>query len=125
METQNQLKDSYDYENEPFSIQWLKENIDWGKFYELGDMGHGNDVEMIIVDVFVKDGKESGVIDISYCGNFYITVGKGLDSLAWLVSGDRYFRNDTWLPVVKTMGDFKRLFRVVTGFALPLKQNND
>ena len=122
MGTQNQLKDSYDYENEPFSIQWLKENIDWDKFYELGDRSGISSVEMIINDVFVKDGKESGTIDISYCASFYITVSKGLDSPNWLVSGDRYFRNDSWLPVVKTMGDFKRLFRVMTGFALPLKE---
>ena len=118
MGTQNQLKDSYDYENEPFSIQWLRENIDWDEFFELGE----KNVDMIIENVLVKDGQESGDIEFNYHSCFYISVGKGLEGTDWLVSGDRYFRNDSWLPVVRTKGDFKRLFRVVLGFALPLKE---
>ena len=108
-------------DDRPFSIVWLQENFDWKKFYdEAYDYA-----DITFEDVLVKDGNESGCINMHYRSSFYFSICKGLDGDEWLVSGDRYFRNDSWFPTIKTRGDFKRLFKVAIGIELPLKNQEE
>lgn len=102
-----------------FTVRWLKENIDL-KDQRL-DSPYDSHVEIYIEDNTTDDGLDAGCIDIVYCGDVYWTLSKGTCGKEWNVSMDSEPRNDSWLPSVVTIEDFKRLFRVAAGFDLPLK----
>lgn len=106
-----------DYYKKPFSAKWLKDNID------MGDERLWKDVRLWIdnEDIISDERGEAGCIDIIYCSQLYCTVSKGLASEEWLVTISGSFRNDCWAPSIYTTEDFMRLFRVVAGFELPLR----
>lgn len=101
-------------ENAPFTIHWLFDNVDFDAIEQ------HKDIQFIVEDDTV-DKKDAGCIDIIYCGQYFWCLCKGTDRKDWLVTASNEFRNDAWIPSVKTIADFKRLFRVATGFDLPLK----
>ena len=121
----DQMAEIVDYlrneeERTQFTVRWLSENIDMND-YRLKD-SYNNHVEVQIEDNTTDDGKDAGCIDIIYCGQIFWTLSKGTDGVEWLASVSEEFRNDSWIPSVKSIADFKRLFRVAAGFDIPLKK---
>ena len=107
-----------DDDNAPFSAKWLKDHIDL-KDPRLND---GSVIVDIDDDIISDERGEAGCIDIHYMSQVFWTISKGLASEEWLCSCSPEFRSDDWIPSIRTIGDFKRLFRVATGFDLPLMQ---
>ena len=102
-------------ESTPFTAKWLQENIDMERIDR-----HGN-VQIMISDVISDERGDAGCIDIIYNGMQFWCISKGLDSEEWLCTCSDEFRNDCWIPSVKSIADFLRLWRVATGFELPMK----
>lgn len=109
------------YENTmPFTVRWLSENV------KLSDPRFEDEnVRLWIEDETAEVGGDCGCIDIIYHSQVFWTLSKGLSYKEWLATVDNTFRNDVWIPSVKTIGDFKRLFRVAAGFDLPLKRKTE
>ena len=95
-----------------FTLEWLKDNIDL-EDQRLKDPYDSH------VEIYIDD--KDRCIDIVYCGDVYWTITEASSGKEWYVSMDSEPRNDSWLPSVVTIDDFKRLFRVAAGFDLPLK----
>lgn len=101
-------------DQKPFTIKWLKDNIDFNdKRFE------DEFVELCIEDIAINENS-SGRIVIN-CGEMYWTLIKSIGSEEWLCTLWDEPDTDSWIPSVKTVDDFKRLFRVATGFDLPYK----
>ena len=98
----------------PFTAKWLQDNIDRNSIL------YRTDVQIMISDVISDERGDAGCIDIIYNGMFWC-ISKGLASKEWLCTCSNEFRNDCWIPNVRSIADFKRLWRVATGFVLPLK----
>ena len=108
-----------DGDDMPFSAKWLKDHINL-KDRRLND---GSVLIDIDEDSIISDERgEAGCIDIHYMSQVFWTINKGLASKEWLCSCSPEFRSDDWIPCIRTIGDFKRLFRVATGFDLPLRR---
>lgn len=108
-----------DDSQKPFSAKWLKDNID------LEDQRLNDGSVLIDIDeedIISDERGEAGCIDIHYMSQVFWTINKGLASEEWLCSCSPEFRSDDWIPSIRTIEDFKRLFRVATGFDLPLKR---
>ena len=101
-------------DNEPFSMKWLRDNID------LDDIDRRGNVSIYFEDIISDERGEAGHCDITYCSQVFWTCGKGTSGKEWLCTCTSVWRNDDWIPSVKTRGDFKRFWRVATGFELPL-----
>lgn len=101
-------------ENTPFTMRWLMANADFERINQIPNIEFLADDETI-------DGKDAGCIDITYCGQYYWCLCKGTDYSEWLVTASNEYRNDAWIPSVRSIADFKRLFRVATGYELPIK----
>lgn len=104
--------------SQPFSAKWLVDSVDTKGLKS----DEYSNVDMFITDVISDERGEAGCVDISYCGQLFCTVSKGLQSDGWLVSISEEPRDDTWAAKVHTIADFLRLFRVITGLDLPLKK---
>lgn len=102
-------------DNKLFSMRWLQENIDEAAIDRSGR------VCIYFEDIISDERGEAGHLDIVYGSQLYWTVGKGTSGDEWLCTCSNSWRNDDWIPCIKTIGDFKRLWRVATGFELPLK----
>ena len=107
-----------DPENAPFSAKWLKDHID----LEDPRLNDGSVIVDIDDDIISDERGEAGCIDIHYMSQVFWTISKGLASEKWLCSCSPEFRSDDWIPSIYSIADFKRLFRVATGFDLPLKR---
>ena len=103
-------------DNKPFSMKWLYDNFDFEENDELGAF-----VELEFSDIISDERGEAGHLDIIYMSQIFWTCGKGLAGKEWLCTCTTEWRGDDWIPSVKTIGDFKRLWRVATGYDLPLK----
>jgi hypothetical protein len=109
----------YRTDEKPFSMKWLQENIDEAAIDRSGK------VCIYFEDVISDERGEAGHLDIVYLSQLYWTVGKGTAGTEWLCTCSNSWRNDDWIPSIQTIGDFKRLWRVATGFDLPLKNAKD
>ena len=104
-------------DNKPFSMKWLHDNFD----FEANDARDDN-AEVYFEDIISDERGEAGHIDIIYCSQVFWTCGKGTAGDKWLCTCTTEWRSDDWIPCVVTIGDFKRLWRVATGYELPLKK---
>lgn len=112
--TMAEIVDYLREEKEPFTVHWLMNNADFDKISKI------ENVDFTVEDDTL-DGKDAGCIDIIYCAQYYWCLCKGTDGKEWLATASNEYRNDAWIPSVRTIADFKRLFHVATGYELPLK----
>ncbi len=106
---ENTLRGVPNYDQKLFTIKWLMDNIDF----------NDKRFEDEFVELCIEENS-SGRIVIN-CGEMYWTLIKSTVSEEWLCTLWNEPDTDSWIPSVKTVEDFKRLFRVATGFDLPYK----
>lgn len=98
----------------PFTIKWLSDNIDL----------ESKQLKDYFVSVSIEDNstdsQDIGHVEI-VVGEMYWSLIKSMGSEEWLCTLWDKPDTDSWIPSVKTIEDFKRLFRVATGFDLPYK----
>jgi len=105
-------------DNKPFSMKWLYDNFDTDANDAREDY-----VEVYFEDIISDERGEAGHIDIIYMSQVFWTCGKGTAGDEWLCTCTPEWRSDDWIPSIKTIGDFKRLWRVASGYDLPLKNS--
>ena len=96
---------------EPFTAKWFKNDIDYK---------HRDFIDSFVEIVIKEDCHGHCTIEIIN-GEMYWTLINSSSQDEWYCTLWDEPNNDAWIPSVKTIGDFKRLFRVATGFDLPLK----
>ena len=103
-------------DNKPFSMKWLYDNID------IETVERNEHVDVYFSDIISDERGEAGHVEIIYMRQIYWTCSKGLAGNEWLCTCTPEEHSDDWIPSIYTIGDFKRLWRVATGYDLPLKK---
>lgn len=103
------MEEIYD---EPLTPEWVEEHVDTKSELLVSNFSE------ITTE---KNEKGHFYIQICFRGEFYWEL-IFLGTNKWYVTLDSAPDTDSWMPDVKTIGDFFRLFKVATGIYPPMKK---